>query len=209
MTEKTGILHLAGTALRLWWRELMALILLNIIWFAFQVAIITAPIATAAMYVVARRVADAELLELRDGWRAVRRVAVPALIWGALNLAITVVVLGNFWAYRDMVGPGWALARVTWAAVGLGWFIVNLYYWPFWIAAEEPRLWRTLRNSALFVARRPALGLGVGLLSILIFVGSLLITLPLVTAAMAWVALLGTITVEAELETQHSMGEQP
>ena len=209
MTEKIGIFHLARKALRLWWGEFMALVLLNIIWFAFQVPIITAPIATAAMYVVARRVVDAELLEIRDGWRAVRRVATSALVWGTLNLAMAVVVLGNFWAYRDMVGPGWALARVTWAAVGLGWFIVNLYFWPFWLAAEEPRLWTTLRNSTLFVARRPAFGLGVGLLSILIFVGSTLITLPLVAAAMAWVALLGTLTVDAELATQHSTGETP
>jgi hypothetical protein len=195
------VTDLLGRTLRLWWRELLPLVLLNILWFAFQLPIITAPIATAVVYAVARKVVDDEFVSAADAWHALRMVAVPALLWGALNLAIGFVVIGNFWAYRTEVGLIWALFRVTWAAVGLGWFIVNLFYWPFWLAAERPGLWSTLRNSALFVLRRPVFGFGVGLLSMAIFVGSLLLTLPFVAAAMTWVALLGLLAVDTELQT--------
>jgi hypothetical protein len=203
MVENTGTFELFGIAFRLWWRELLPLTLLNIIWFAFQVPIITAPIATAVVYVVARRVVDDEFIGLRDALHAIRKVAVPALLWGALNLSVAIIVIGNFWIYRDEAGAVWALARVVWGGVGLGWFIVNLFYWPFWLAAEKPRLWSTLRNSVVFVVRRPT----VGLLSIAIFVVSALLTLPFVAAAMTWVALFGLVAVDSDLKTIHGTGE--
>jgi hypothetical protein len=203
MVERIGTFELFGTAFRLWWRELMPLILLNIVWFAFQVPIITAPIATAVVYVVARRIVDDEFVSIRDALHAIRMVALPALLWGALNLAVAVVVIGNFWVYRAEVGAIWGLVRVVWGGVGLGWFIVNLFYWPFWLAAEKPRLWSTLRNSAVFVVRRPT----VGLLSIAILVVSALLTLPFVAAAMTWVALFGLVAVDSDLKAIRGTGE--
>jgi hypothetical protein len=203
MTERTGTFELFGIAFRLWWRELLPLTLLNIIWFAFQVPIVTAPIATAVVYVVARRVVDDEFIGLRDALHAIRRVAVPALLWGVLNLAVAIIVIGNFWIYREESGAVWALVRVVWGGVGLGWFIVNLFYWPFWLAAEKPRLWTTLRNGAVFAVRRPT----VGLLSVAIFMVSALLTLPFVAAAMTFAALFGLVAVDSDLKTIRGTGE--
>ena len=202
MTENTGILDLVGNAFRLWWREAIPLLLLNILWFAFQMPIVTAPIATAVVYAMARKVIDDDSINMSDLWQSLRLVALPALLWGALNLVVAAVVIGNFWIYRAEAGTIWAVVRVVWAGVGLGWFIVNLFYWPFWLAAEKPRLWSTLRNSAVFVVRRPA----VGLVSIAILVGSLLLTLPFVAAAMTWVALLGLLAVDSDLKTVRASG---
>jgi hypothetical protein len=195
MTERTGTFELFGIAFRLWWRELLPLTLLNIIWFAFQMLIITAPIATAVVYVITRRVVDDESIGLRDAVPAIRRVTAPALLWGVLNLIIAIVIIGNFWIYRDEAGAAWAFVRVVWGGVGLGWFIVNLFYWPFWLAAERPRLWTTMRNAAVFVVRRPT----VGLLSVAIIVVSALLTLPFVAAAMSFTALFGLVAVDSDL----------
>ncbi len=196
----SGVAGLSRRSLRLWWGEFGSLLLLNIAWFLFQLPVVTAPIATAVVYALARRVVDDEVIGLRDARRALRSVAFPALLWGGLNLAVATVVIGNFWAYQSEAGLLWALVRVTWGVVGLGWLIVNLFYWPFWLAARKPRLGTTLRNSALFVVRRPARGFGVGILCVLTFAGALLLTLPLAAAAMTWVALLTLLAVDAELE---------
>lgn len=203
MTEQTGTFELFGIAFRLWWRNVLLLTLLNILWFAFQVPIISAPIATAFAYVVARQVVDDEFVGFRGAVQAIRKVALPALLWGALNLAVALVVIGNFWIYREEVGAVWALARVVWGAVGIGWFIVNLFYWPFWLAAEEPRLWTTMRNGAVFVVRRPT----VGLLSLAILIVSALLTLPFVTAAMALAALFGLVAVDSDRKFIGGRGE--
>jgi len=203
MTEQTGTFELFGIAFRLWWRNVLLLTLLNILWFAFQVPIISAPIATAFAYVVARQVVDDEFVGFRAAVDAIRKVALPALLWGALNLAVALVVIGNFWIYREEVGAVWVLARVVWGAVGIGWFIVNLFYWPFWLAAEEPRLWTTMRNGAVFVVRRPT----VGLLSLAILIVSALLTLPFVTAAMALAALFGLVAVDSDRKFIGGRGE--
>lgn len=203
MAEQTGTFELFGIAFRLWWRNVLLLTLLNILWFAFQVPIISAPIATAFAYVVARQVVDDEFVGFRGAVQAIRKVALPALLWGALNLAVALVVIGNFWIYREEVGAVWALARVVWGAVGIGWFIVNLFYWPFWLAAEEPRLWTTMRNGAVFVVRRPT----VGLLSLAILIVSALLTLPFVTAAMALAALFGLVAVDSDRKFIGGRGE--
>ncbi|VAW09540.1 hypothetical protein MNBD_ACTINO02-2722 [hydrothermal vent metagenome] len=203
MAEQTGTFELFGIAFRLWWGNVLLLTLLNILWFAFQVPIISAPIATAFAYVVARQVVDDEFVGFRGAVQAIRKVALPALLWGALNLAVALVVIGNFWIYREEVGAVWALARVVWGAVGIGWFIVNLFYWPFWLAAEEPRLWTTMRNGAVFVVRRPT----VGLLSLAILIVSALLTLPFVTAAMALAALFGLVAVDSDRKFIGGRGE--
>lgn len=197
MTENTGIVRLVGMASRLWWREAMALILLNIVWFAFQIPIITAPVATGVVYSMARRVIDDKFVSMRDVLQSLRRLALPALAWGAFNLVVVVVVVGNFWIYRVEAGAIWAVARVVWAGVGLGWFIVNLFFWPFWLMVEKPGFRSTFRNSIVFVVRRPA----VGFVSIAVLAASLLLTLPFVAAAMTWVALLGLLAVDSDLQT--------
>jgi len=60
----------------------------------------------------------------------------------------------------------------------------------------------TLRNSALFVARRPGFALGVALTSVGLIVVSVLITLPLAAALMAWIALIGVLAVDEEVARQ-------
>ena len=51
-------LNVVGRAFKAWWREWPLLMLLNLAWLALQIPIVTGPPATAAMYVMARRVAD-------------------------------------------------------------------------------------------------------------------------------------------------------
>jgi hypothetical protein len=192
-------LHVAGRALALWWREFILLVFFNLIWFALQIPLITGPPATAAMYVIARHVADDELLDPRHGWSALRQVFLPALKWGAANLVIGLTIVGNFWAYQYAQGLGWTIMRLAWATIALAWFAVNLFYWPFWLAQEERSLGTTLRNTTLFLARRPGFALTLALISAILIVASVLTTLPLVTILMAWLALISVLAVDEEL----------
>jgi uncharacterized membrane protein YesL len=120
-----------GRALALWWKHLGQLALFNVAWLVLQVPIVTAPPATAAMYVIARRVADDELLDLGDGWQALRQMWWPAWRWGLVNLVVLVVLVGNFYAYQAFTGWGWAALRLLWGAIGVVWLAINLVYWPF------------------------------------------------------------------------------
>ena len=196
MTQAFSIL---GRVFRLWWSEFMLLIFFNLVWLVLQIPVVTGPPATAAMYLIARRLADDEFVEPRHGLDALRQMLGPAWVWGAINLLIVGVLFGNFWLYQSATGWLWAGLRLMWGAIALGWFAVNLFYWPFWLAQENRSPKLTFRNSFLFLAKQPGLALSIVLVSAFIIVISVLTTLPFATALMTWLALIGVLAVEEAL----------
>jgi hypothetical protein len=192
-------IRLTGLAITAWWREFMMLTLFNIAWLFLQVPLVTGPPATAAMFVIAQRVADGEILDPVDGWHALRRVFIPALKWGILNLLVILTVVGNFWAYRAEIGLPWTVLRLLWGMIAVAWFTINLFYWPFWMHQDDHSIWTTLRNSLVFIARQPILAITLALISAVLIVGGVLTTLPLTAVLMAWLALIGVFAIGEEL----------
>lgn len=192
-------LSVTAHALRLWWGELMLLIFFNLVWLALQIPIVTGPPATAAMYAIARQLADGELIGPRHGLEALRRMFAPAWVWGAINLLIVGVLVSNFWLYQPASGLLWTGLRLVWGLIGLAWFAVNLFYWPFWLAQDQHSPQLTFRNSFLFLGKQPGLALTLMLISALLIVISVLTTLPLAAALMSWLALIGVLAVDEAL----------
>jgi hypothetical protein len=195
----TRAFSIIGRAFRLWWSEFMQLIFFNLLWLVLQIPIVTGPPATAAMYVIAHRLADGEFIEPRHGLDALRRMWVPAWVWGVINLVIVGVLVGNFWLYQSATGWLWTGLRLMWGIIALGWFAVNLFYWPFWLAQDQHSPQLTFRNSFLFLAKQPGLALTLVLFSAFLSVVSVLTTLPFAAALMSWLALIGVLAVEEAL----------
>jgi hypothetical protein len=189
-----------GRALRLWWGEFFLLTLFNLAWLALQLPIVTGPPATAAMYVVARRVAAGEVVGPRDGWLALRQMAWPAWRWGLANVVVIGAILGNFWAYQDFLGWGWTALRLAWGAIAVLWLAANLFYWPFWLAQSDRRMVIALRNSLLLYLKAPGLGMTLLLACLALSAASVLVTAPLAVGLMAWLALVGVVAVDAALD---------
>jgi uncharacterized membrane protein YesL len=187
-------------ALALWWDELIVFTFFNVVWLALQIPIITGPPATAAMYAIARRVVDNELVDPLDGWRALRRMFVPAWKWGTVNLFFAILIVANFWGYRQAEGQIWMILRLLWSAIALVWFAMNLFYWPFWLAQSDRRMVNTLRNSLVLMLKVPGFALTLTVISALLIAVSVLITLPLAIGLMAWLALIGVLAVDEALK---------
>jgi uncharacterized membrane protein YesL len=192
-------LRVVGRAFGLWWRELLLLTVFNLAWLALQIPIVTGPAATAAMYVLARRIADGELIGLRDAWLSLRQMFWPALGWGVLNLVMAAVVSFNFAVYGAAPGLAWAALRLAWGTIATLWFAVNLFYWPFWLAETDRRLGITLRNGLLLYLKAPGFGLVLLLVCGALIAASVLTTLPLAMALMSWLALIGVLAVDTAL----------
>jgi hypothetical protein len=199
-------LSLIGQALRLWWREFPLMVFFNLTWLALQVPIVTGPPATAALYVIARRLAEGELIEVRHGWQALRQVFGPAWIWAGINLLMVSVLAGNFWMYQGSTGWAWTGARLVWGFVALAWFAGNLFYWPFWLAQEKRSALLTYRNCFLFLARQPGFALTLVFACALLTVFSVLTTLPFAAVLISWLALVGVLAVEEALHPRENDG---
>jgi hypothetical protein len=184
---------------RLWWSEFMLLMFFNLVWLVLVILVVTGPPATAAMYVIARRLANGELVEPRHALDALRGMLGPSWVWGAINLLIVGVLLGNFWLYQSATGWLWTGLRLAWGFIALGWYAINLFYWPFLLAQENRSPKLAFRNSFLFLAKQPGLALTMVLASAFLMVISVLTTLPFAVALMSWLALIGILAVEEAL----------
>jgi hypothetical protein len=192
-------LRIWANAIGLWWRELIVWTIFNLVWFALQIPIVTGPPATAAMFVMARHVAAGEYVSFGDGARALRDMFFPAWKWGAITLILIVVIGGNLLLYQSASGLPWDVLHIVWITIGLGWYALSLFYWPFWLAQTDRRVSVTLRNAALFIAHRPGVALILVISSLIVAIACTLVTLPLVVALMSWLALIGTVAVNDEL----------
>jgi uncharacterized membrane protein YesL len=199
-------LRVVGRAFSLWWHELLLLSVLNLAWLALQIPIITGPPATAAMYAIARRIADGELVGARDAWLALRQMFWPAWGWGLLNGIMAVVIVSNFAAYGSAPGLTWAALRLAWGTIGTLWFAINLFYWPFWLAQTERRLVLTWRNAALLFFKSPGFALTLSVLCAMLIVISVAVTLPLAMALISWLALIGVLAVDVALQRPGRVG---
>ncbi len=200
-------LSLLARAFKLWWSEFFLLTILNVAWLALQVPIITGPPATAAMYVVARRIAAGDSASAREAAQALRQMLVPAWKWGALNLIIVAAVAGNFWAYNTAGGLVWVVLRLAWGIIATLWFALNLFYWPFWLAQKDQRVRVTLRNALVLYIKSPGFGLTILIVCALLIAVSIALTLPLAVGLMAWLALIGVLAVESALKPVESAGD--
>jgi hypothetical protein len=183
----------------LWWGELILLTFFNVVWFLLQLLIITGPPATAAMYVIARRVVDGEFIIPGDMWSALRQVFWPAWKWGLINLVLIAIVIINFWGYWGIAGQSWAIMRLLWMVIALGWFALNLFYWPFWLIQSDRRMVNTYRNVLVLLLKMPIFSLTLAVISAFLIMGSVVLSLPLVAVLMVWLTLIGVLTVDQAL----------
>jgi uncharacterized membrane protein YesL len=186
-------------ALRLWWHDSFLFILLNIGWLVMQIPVITGPAATAALYSVARKASQGDFLTPADALAEMRRLFIPAIKWGVLNLGILGTVAANFYLYREADGIYWMLLRGLWGGIGALWLAINCFYWPFWLEQDQPTMRQTLYNCCVLLAKRPIYALSIFLITLVVAAISIGLTLPFGAALMTWIALIGTTAVEDEL----------
>jgi len=186
--------------LRTWWRALTPLVLLNTAWMVLQLPLVTAPFATAVFAaLVYGLVSEGEV-----NYATIRpfagRLWKAALRWGALNLLVWGVLLGNFLLSWDAPEAGWWFLRAVWAVMSLLWAALNLYFWPLYLRGSSPGVFDALRAAARLTLQHPGLMLGAAALTGALLVFSTVVTFFLVVAWMSWAALLAEYAVRTALE---------
>jgi len=195
------------SSFRLWWDETWMLMAFNFLWFLLQIPIVTGPPATAAMYAIARRIADEGIVEFHHGVEAFRQTFLAAWKWGAINLIIIVVVATNFLVYQNVPGTGWAIIRTIWAVVTLVWLLLNQFYWPLWLVQENRSMRNTLSNCMVILARYPGMTISLAIICAILIAASILLILPLLIFLMSWLALIETVAVKDVIQRLKHMPE--
>jgi uncharacterized membrane protein YesL len=139
------------------------LVLVNLLWLALCLPVITAPAATAGLFHLARKIADHEPVGVPDFFGGFRAHFFPALRAGALTLAIAAVLWVNVDFYSHLGGratvPGMLLAAVMiWIAAFV--LLIQAHLFPL-IAGGERRTRAALKKSALLTLDNPGFTIGI------------------------------------------------
>lgn len=141
------------------------LVLANLLWLILCLPVVTAPGATAALFGLAKKIADGEPAGLRDLANGFRRYFAPATKVGAFTLAVLFMIWVNVDFYSHLAGratlPGMLLAAVMiWSAGFL--LLMHVHIYPLVVAGERG-LAATLRKSALLTLDNPGFTIGIAI----------------------------------------------
>jgi hypothetical protein len=175
---------------------LLPLVTINILWFVLSLTLVLLPPATAALYEIAFQANGGREPYVRDYLSAMRKWFVKSWIWASITLWLVLVSISSITFY-DRVGNVLLIASILLTGfVGL----VQLYFWPYMLFQEHPRITTAFRNAALTVLGDPLFALSTAGITILLVTVSVLLIAPIVVFTPIVVAFLGIYNLRAWLE---------
>jgi uncharacterized membrane protein YesL len=193
-------------ALRRWWDEFISVLLISALWLLAQITIIAGPPATATLFAMARRTYDGEYWSAKDAWSAFKELFLPACIWALPNIVIIGLALYNISTFWNLPGGIWGGLRIVWLVGLLVWLALNLFYWPFRLAAADKSMRNTYANCSRFWLLHPGPALVLFLICLIAGALSLPFALPLVLGVMYLIALIAETAVRRSLTEQLGIG---
>lgn len=182
-------LGIMAFALRRTWDEYLSVLVLSAVWLLAQVLILPGPPMTAALFAMTRATRANDYWGAPDVWAAFKTHFWPAWRWGLPNLLFIGMALYNLSVYWNVPGGGWAALRVVWIVVLLVVVGLNLFYWPFLLAAEDRSLRNTYANCGRFWLLHPGTAAVLLAAAVVVGVAGVSTLLPVVLGAVFWLAL--------------------
>jgi hypothetical protein len=163
-------------------------------WGAPLLALVLLPLLALPLVGIARmacEVVRGEDVVLGDAWNAMRELAVPALVAGALGTIVGVVLAGNV-----MLGLATGTALTVAIAVAAGWGLVALALvaFPFWVLLADPArrdrgLAGAVRDGTALLLVEPVRLLALTTALTIVLVVSTILVAAILTVAVAYAVL--------------------
>ncbi len=187
-------------ATRRTWDEWISVILISTLWLVAQVLILPGPPATAALFAMARHTYEGVFWNAGNVWSAFKALFIPAWKWALPNVFVVGLALYNLSTFWNVPGVAWVGLRVVWLVGLVVWLALNLFYWPFYLAAEDRSLRNTYANVGRFWLLHPVTALVLFVVCLVIGVIALPFALPIVLGVVFWLALVAETAVRRSLE---------
>jgi len=178
------------------WEELLPLCVVNLVWLFASFTVVLFPVTVAGVYYVTNRVARGKTFGTRDFVEGIKIYWWRSLLWFLANILVAAIIYTNLVFYGDQFEGFWvSIVGGLWVAVFVFWLTVQMYFWPFLIVQDEPKMLLAWRNSAYLVLINPFYAFFIASFHLLFLVVSVGTTLPLVFVGMVALALLGNNAV--------------
>ncbi len=183
------------------WDEMYLLVVVNVLWVALSVLLVTGPPATAGLFVLTHRLACGEAASLRDFFEGFRRYFWRSWLW-AIVAGAGFFILGG-----DAVLMG-GLSSADYVVFIQGFFLMLLFLWafvllyafPLVLEQEQSSLRLALRNALVMFATNQSFSITLFGLALLAALLSSLLVAPWGIITLVFLALLGNHAVLDRLE---------
>ena len=165
---------------RVAWRQtgedIFTTLVVNLLWLVLCGLVVTAPVATVALFYVTNRLAHEEPTDVRDFFLALRQYFGVGARWGLINLLVLFFLGGDVVLTGRLVQGSWLpFVQGFYVAAFLSWLLVQFYALPFLFEQENPSVRLALRNGAVMLGRNLSFSLALMfLLGIVLTVTTLL-----------------------------------
>ena len=137
------------------WDELLLLMVFNIIWVIGTVLILPWPFVTFALFFTVRDIGEGKGIKFNTFLNYGRENLKPAYIWGAINLAIFLALIGNVYFYGRFQAQWAGLLQIFILAILFFWGLLQLIALALYPRLVEPGFRLALRNAAVLLGRYP------------------------------------------------------
>jgi uncharacterized membrane protein YesL len=191
------------------WDEMYLLVMVNVLWVALNVLLVTGPPATAGLFVLTHRLACGESVGLRDFFEGFRRYFWRSWLW-AIVAGVGFFILGG-----DVLLAG-TLSSASHVIFIQGFFLMLLFLWafvllyafPLVLEQEQPSLRLALRNALVMFATNQSFSITLFGLALLVALLSSLLVAPWGIITIVFLALLGNHAVLDRLEAYRAKEDE-
>jgi hypothetical protein len=188
--------------------EFRILWLANLFWLALLIPVLTIPLAFAGLYACTHGIVRGESLEWRSFFMGIQKYFGASLRWTLAN-ALVFFVLGFYvWFFKTQSKPfvgSQSMLTGIFLALGLLWWILNMYTFPFMLVQAKPSYWNALRNSAILFFKWPGQAVGITLFNLVIILLSFWLRLPWLVFGATLPALMACLCVKDIVDQVHEM----
>jgi uncharacterized membrane protein YesL len=198
--------YVVRAALRDTWSDLLTTAVVSLMWLGLTLLLVPAPPAALALFYVGNRLAHGDPTDPGDFWQAFRRYFRLSWRWGALQLGVLVVLVGDV-VLSARLGGDSAIGRLAqgfYLAALAAWLLLQLYTLAFLFEQEQPRLRTALRNGAVMMGQNPLFSVALGFLLLALLAVGIVFFFVTTAVGGVFVALAGNHAVLNRLATHRS-----
>ena len=164
------------------WDGFWVVWLSDLLWVAFCLPVVTAPLAFAGLYECSHGLAHGQSITWRTFFAGMKNHLGACYRWAAFNLIALALLIFYAWFLTPTKGNLASLGRNLLSGVPLAlmilWWVVNQFTFPFMLEQEKHSYLNALRNSLVIWLKWPGLTLGFTLFNFTIIGLSFLLRIP-------------------------------
>jgi hypothetical protein len=155
LQEFHAVFRIIKISLRDIWEDIWSVLVINLVWTLCVLTIIPGPPATLALFQYANRMAHGETVDVKDFFKGFKGSWGTAWRWGAVNLLVCAVLVGDVVLsnQKNMGASAYPYVQSFYIALLAVWLLLQPYVLTFLLEQEQPLLKTAFRNSFLMLAK--------------------------------------------------------